>query len=88
MTNKNDQSGPVPAADAPKTEAEISNVDLQFMGKPDPRKELAAEVTAQSKAPGEFADRGMDKQDVASAGSMVASDPPSSNMGEEGKLGE
>ncbi|WP_019009691.1 hypothetical protein [Deinococcus aquatilis] len=88
MTDNNDQNGQIPADSTLKTEAEISNVDLQFMGKPDPRKELAAEVNAQSKAPGEFEDRGMDKQDVASAGSMVASDPPSSNMGEEGKLGE
>ncbi len=88
MTIPNDQSGQIPADTALKTEDEITNVDLQFMGKPDPRKELSAEVNAQSKAPGEFQDRGMDKQDVASAGSMVASDPPSSNMGEEGKLGE
>ncbi|UQN05965.1 M-like protein [Deinococcus sp. QL22] len=88
MTNPNDQSGQIPADASVKTEDEITNVDLQFMGKPDPRKEIAAEVSAQSKAPGEFENRGMDKQDVASAGSMVASDPPSSNMGEDGKLGE
>ncbi|MFB9992399.1 M-like protein [Deinococcus oregonensis] len=88
MTDNNDQSGQIPAEASLKTEAEISNVDLQFMGKPDPREEIAAEVNAQSKAPGQFVDRGMDKQDVASAGSMVTSDPPSSNMGDEGKLGE
>lgn len=88
MTDHNDHNGQISADSTLKTEAEISNVDLQFMGKTDPRKEIAAEVNAQSKAPGEFEDRGMDKQDVASAGSMVASDPPSSNMGEEGKLDE
>jgi hypothetical protein len=82
MTDNKDQGTQTPAAGTLKTEDEISNVDLQFMGKPDPRKEQAAEVNAQSKAPGEFQDRGMDKQDVASAGSMVASDPPSSNMGD------
>ena len=62
---------------------EIRNVDLQFMGKPDEQKELEAAVEAESRAPGEYQERGMDKQDVASAQSMDASDPPSTNMGDE-----
>ncbi|GAA0521058.1 M-like protein [Deinococcus depolymerans] len=63
--------------------SEIRNVDLQFMGHADEQKELAAAVDAESKAPGEYVERGMDKQDVASAQSMDASDPPSTNMGEQ-----
>lgn len=63
-------------------EPEVTNVDLQFMGRTDDRAELNATVEAESKAPGEFQERGMDKQDVAVAQSMVASDPPSTNMGE------
>lgn len=66
-------------AQLPTTE-EISNVDLQFMGRTDPAQEIEAEVRAQSKAPGEFEQRGMDAQDVASAGSMIASDPASTSM--------
>ncbi|WP_291427872.1 M-like protein [Deinococcus sp.] len=62
---------------------EIRNVDLQFMGKTDEQKELEVAVETQSRAPGEFQERGMDKQDVALAQSMDASDPPSTNMGDE-----
>lgn len=66
-----------------KTEDEISNVDLQFMGKSDPKQEINAAVQVENKPAGEFEKRGMDKQDVAVAQSMDASDPPSTNMGEE-----
>lgn len=63
-----------------KTEDEISNVDLQFMGETDPRREARAEEKAEAKLADEFEDRGLDAQDVASAGSMVASDPASTHM--------
>lgn len=70
----------------PATEDEISNVDLQFMGRTDTKSELNATVKAESLAAEEATNpqSGMDKQDVASAQSMDASDPPSSNMGDEG----
>lgn len=67
----------------PLKEDEVSNVDLQFMGETDEKRELKATVKAESKLAGAFEQRGMDKQDVAVAHSMDASDPPSSNMGEE-----
>ncbi|PNY80316.1 M-like protein [Deinococcus koreensis] len=79
MTHTPDQSQ-TDQAQLPKTEEEVSNVDLQFMGRTDPAQQLDAEVQAQSKAPGEFEQRGMDAQDVASAGSMIASDPASTSM--------
>ena len=71
------------ANDTKQDGTEIRNVDLQFMGKTDEQKEIEAAVDAESKAPGQYAERGMDKQDVASAQSMDASDPPSTNMGTE-----
>lgn len=80
MTQNPGESQIQQTQDAPKTEDEISNVDLQFMGRTDPAQEIDAEVRAQSKAPGEFEQRGMDAQDVASAGSMIASDPASTSM--------
>lgn len=64
------------------SDQEVSNVDLQFMGRTDQQEELDATVEAESKAPGEYRERGMDKQDVAVAQSMDASDPPSTNMGD------
>lgn len=67
-----------------KTESEISNVDLQFMGSSNEKRDLNATVKAESQA-AKVADqpeqKGMDKQDVAVAQSMDASDPPSTNMG-------
>ncbi|GGK92762.1 M-like protein [Deinococcus radiotolerans] len=68
-----------------KTEDEISNVDLQFMGKPNPEAELNAAVHAENKAPSEYRREGLDKQDVAMTQSMDASDPPSTNMGDADK---
>lgn len=71
---------------AHKTEAEISNVELQFMGNPDGQRDLEATVKAESQAaniaeqPGQD---GLDSQDVTVVQSMDASDPPSTNMGEE-----
>ncbi|NTX99761.1 M-like protein [Deinococcus sp. JMULE3] len=67
----------------PKTEDEISNVDLQFMGKPDPEAEIDAAVDAENKAASAYRQEGLDKQDVAMTQSMDASDPPSTNMGQE-----
>lgn len=67
------------------TGTELSNVDLQFMGRTDKQAEaeIDATVEAESRAPGEYQERGMDKQDVAVAQTMDASDPPSTNMGDE-----
>lgn len=63
-----------------KTEDEVSNVDLQFMGKTDVKRDLKAEEKAEAKLADEFSERGLDAQDVASAGSMIASDPASTAM--------
>lgn len=63
-----------------KTEQEISNVDLQFMGHADAKRENRAEEKAEAKLADEFQERGLDAQDVASAGSMIASDPASTHM--------
>ncbi|AXG98901.1 M-like protein [Deinococcus wulumuqiensis] len=65
-----------------KTEDEISNVDLQFMGETDEKRELNAAVKAESKAAAMADKEGVDKIDVMSAQSMDASDPPSTNMGD------
>ncbi|GGS24642.1 M-like protein [Deinococcus knuensis] len=67
----------------PHDEKTIRNVDLQFMGKEDTAEEIDAEVNAESREAGAYRERGMDKHDVESAQSMDASDPPSSNMGDE-----
>lgn len=65
-----------------KTEDEISNVDLQFMGETNEKRELNAAVKAESKAAAMADKEGVDKIDVMSAQSMDASDPPSTNMGD------
>lgn len=65
-----------------KTEDEISNVDLQFMGTHDEKSELDAAVKAESKSAAMADKDGVDKVDVMSAQSMDASDPPSTNMGD------
>lgn len=65
-----------------KTEDEISNVDLQFMGSTDEKRELNAAVKAESKSAAMADKEGVDKIDVMSAQSMDASDPPSTNMGD------
>ena len=63
-----------------KTEDEISNVDLQFMGETNEKRELDAAVHAESKAARDA--EYMSKVDVTSAQSMDGSDPPSTNMGD------
>lgn len=65
-----------------KTEDEISNVDLQFMGRTDEKRDLNATVAAEAKAAAMADKEGVDKVDVTSAQSMDASDPPSTNMGD------
>ncbi len=65
-----------------KTEDEISNVDLQFMGRSNPEAEIDAAVDAENKAPSDYRREGLDKQDVAMTQTMDASDPPSTNMGD------
>ncbi|GGB49035.1 MULTISPECIES: M-like protein [Deinococcus] len=65
-----------------KTEDEISNVDLQFMGRSNPEAEIDAAVDAENKAPSDYRKEGLDKQDVAMTQTMDASDPPSTNMGD------
>ncbi|MDL2343928.1 M-like protein [Deinococcus sp. MIMF12] len=69
--------------DVPKTEEEISNVDLQFMGRTDEHRDALKDARAEAKLADEFQERGLDKQDVASAGSMIASDPASTIPGDE-----
>ncbi|ACO46385.2 hypothetical protein DEDE109153_00330 [Deinococcus deserti] len=59
---------------------EISNVDLQFMGRTDPRPAMSVDEAAEAKVADEFQDLGLDAQDVASNGSMITSDPASSHM--------
>ena len=59
-----------------KTEDEISNVDLQFMGRSNPEAEIDAAVDAENKAPSDYRREGLDKQDVAMTQTMDASDPP------------
>ncbi|GGN34040.1 M-like protein [Deinococcus daejeonensis] len=66
-----------------KTEDEISNVDLQFMGRSNPEAEIDAAVDAENKAPSDYRREGLDKQDVAMTQTMDASDPPSTNMGDK-----
>ncbi|BBN95270.1 MULTISPECIES: hypothetical protein [Deinococcus] len=66
-----------------KTEDEISNVDLQFMGRSNPEAEIDAAVDAENKAPSDYRKEGLDKQDVAMTQTMDASDPPSTNMGDK-----
>lgn len=65
-----------------KTEDEISNVDLQFMGQTDEKRDLNATVKAEAKTAAMADKEGVDKVDVTSAQSMDASDPPSTNMGD------
>jgi hypothetical protein len=65
-----------------RTEDEISNVDLQFMGRSNPEAEIDAAVDAENKAPSDYRKEGLDKQDVAMTQTMDASDPPSTNMGD------
>ncbi|GMA14542.1 M-like protein [Deinococcus metallilatus] len=82
MTQRDDNQ-PNPS-DTVKTEDEISNVDLQFMGAQ--RDQMDARIDMQDVAPGEYRDMGLNKQDVASIGSMITSDPASTTPGEETSL--
>lgn len=83
MTGSDDRT---PTPDVPKTEDEISNVDLQFMGRTDERRDALKEARAEARIADEFQERGLDKQDVASSGSMITSDPASTNPGDETSL--
>ncbi|MPY66185.1 M-like protein [Deinococcus sp. SDU3-2] len=78
MTGPDDRTN-----DVPQTEGEISNVDLQFMGRTDERRDALKEARAEAKLADEYQERGLDKQDVASAGSMITSDPASTIPGDE-----
>lgn len=66
-----------------KSEDEISNVDLQFMGRTDEHRDAVQDANAEARNADEFEELGLDKQDVASQGSMIASDPASTIPGEE-----
>lgn len=83
-----DEGRPDHPGEETSADQEVSNVDLQFMGNSNEKRELNATVKAESQA-AKIADnpetKGMDKQDVALAQSMDASDPPSTNMGEDEK---
>lgn len=69
-----------------KTEDEITNVDLQFMGRTDEHRDALKDARAEARLADEFEDRGLDKQDVASQGSMITSDPASTTPGSETTL--
>lgn len=81
MTNADDRSN-----DVPRTEDEISNVDLQFMGRTDEHRDAVKDARAEARIADEFEERGLDKQDVASNGSMITSDPASSMPGDDTSL--
>ncbi|WP_261663482.1 M-like protein [Deinococcus sp. Marseille-Q6407] len=70
-----------------KNEQEISNVDLQFQRTRDVEQgtndDLNAELDAENARPGEFREQGMDRYDVDVEDTMDASDPPSTNMGQD-----
>lgn len=72
--------------DTVKTEEQVSNVDLQFMGRTDEHRDALKDARAEARIADEFEERGLDKQDVASSGSMIASDPASTNPGDETSL--
>ena len=65
------------------TEDQVSNVDLQFMGRTDEHQDALKDARAEARLSDEYEDRGLDKQDVASNGSMITSDPASTTPGEE-----
>ncbi|WP_216318596.1 M-like protein [Deinococcus aestuarii] len=84
MTQSDDQQlQNAPADPSVKTEDEVSNVDLQFMGRTDERRDALKDARAEARIADEFEDRGLDKQDVASSGSMITSDPASTMPGDE-----
>ena len=60
-----------------------TNVELQFQHTQgaDAREELEAQQKAESDAPGEYKKEGLDRHDVGVEDTMIASDPPSTNMG-------
>ena len=72
--------------DVPKTEDEVSNVDLQFMGRTDEHRDAVKDARAEARIADEYQERGLDKQDVASNGSMITRDPASTNPGHETSL--
>ncbi|MEF2278088.1 M-like protein [Deinococcus sp. YIM 134068] len=82
MTQSDDRPQNVPSTDA-TAESEISNVDLQFMGRTDEHRDALGDADAEAMIADEYADRGLNKQDVASAGSMITSDPASTTPGDE-----
>lgn len=66
------------------SEDEISNVDLQFMGATNAKREQHAQVEVESQAASiadEPESEGLNKQDVVLAQTMDGSDAPSTNMG-------
>ena len=64
-------------------EGEVTNVDLQFMGHTDVHQAALKEARAEAQLADEYQERGLDKQDVASSGSMITSDPASTTPGQE-----
>lgn len=81
MTDRDD-SAAVPS-DTVRGEDEVSNVDLQFMGRTDEHRDALKDAHAEARIADEFQDLGLDKQDVASEGSMITSDPASTIPGDE-----
>lgn len=71
--------------DTIKTEEEVSNVDLQFMGHTNHKEQREATVEAESQAAAAAEKphkEGLTKNDVILTQTMDASDPPSTNMGD------
>jgi hypothetical protein len=64
-------------------EGEVSNVDLQFMGRGDKHRDDLQDAKAEARLSDEYRELGLNKQDVASDGSMITSDPASTTPGEE-----
>lgn len=89
MTQNDDRkSGKLAGNTETDGKSQPTNVELQFMGHVDREEELEeldTKVRAESREAGQYKERGMDKQDVALAGTMDGSDPPSTNMGDADK---
>lgn len=75
MTHDDDQK-----QQTSSSEDEISNVDLQFMGRTDTRPPMSVDEAAEATVADDFQELGMDAQDVASNGSMITSDPASTHV--------
>ncbi|UBV44896.1 M-like protein (plasmid) [Deinococcus taeanensis] len=67
----------------PLTEENVRNVDLQFMGRTDEHRDAVQDADAEATVADGYTEHGLDKQDVASNGSMITSDPASTTPGHD-----